>query len=427
MEECTIDRSEIRRQLSRILESPQFRSAARLRDFLAYIVLETIDGRGENLKEYTIGTEVYRRPPLFNPKLDSIVRVEAVKLRTRLEEYYSQHRSPEELIISIPKGGYIPEFRNSVDSPDHGRACAERTIELCDLGSFTLLRRTPTAIAYATRCFVQARNANPAEARAHIGLADCLVASLDIEAAPPSDVLNELKQSVMEGLRLNEASAVGHVFASLYRATTEGLGSRTTKAAQRALKLEPQNPMGHFWAAGLLCAQGTHDAGIAHMRQASRNAPFCTLFRAYLGRVLYYAGRNHEALSVLTEVTSADPTLAVAHMWTALIYSELGLHDQAVDAALHARELSETSATASSAGYVLARAGHREDAESIFERLKQAPPYGYVSPLQLAVLAEALNRREEAAMRLAQAQRANAWGLIWSNVDPRVNRISSKV
>ena len=425
--ENALDRTEIRSQLSRILESSQFRSTGRLRDFLSFIVLETLDGREQGIKEYTIGTRVYCRPPFFNPKTDSIVRVEAVKLRARLEQYYAQPQSFGELLISVPKGGYIPEFRRQANSADVGRACRDHTTELCDVGSFSLLRRTPAAIVQATRCFIQARNANPCEARAHIGLADALVASLDIEAAAPGDVLNELKQSVMEGLRLNESSATAHVFASLYRATAEGLNGETVQAAQRALDLEPHSAMGHFWAAGLLCAQGTHGPGIEHMRQASRNAPYCTLFRAYLGRVLYYADRNEEALTVLTEVTTADPSLAVGHMWTALVYSELGRHDDAIHSGLKAIELSETSATVSCAAYVLARAGRREEAECNFNRLTSSPPYGYVSPLQLAAIEEALGRREEATQQLALAQRENAWGLIWSNVDPRVKRIRSKI
>ncbi len=356
---------------------------------------------------------------LFEWKRLSCARAWMPTIRKRLR--------PDELYICVPKGGYVPEFRNQTVSSDQGRSCADRVAELCDLGSFTLLRRTPTAIAAATRCFILARNLNPRAASAHIGLADCLVALLDIEAAPPASVLAELNASVSKGLRLNETSATAHVFASLYRATADGLGDETTQEAQRALTLEPRSAMGHFWAAGLLCAQGTHDTGIEHMREASRNAPYCTLFRAYLGRVLYYAGKNQEALMVLDEVTTADPTLAVGHMWTALVHSELGQHDQAVHSGQHAVELSETSATVSGKAYVLARAGKQEDAEQILDRLTTAPPYGYVSPLQLGAVSEALNRREEAAAHLAHAQRENAWGLIWSNVDPRVKRIHSPV
>jgi tetratricopeptide (TPR) repeat protein len=271
-----------------------------------------------------------------------------------------------------------------------------------------------------------ARNLNPADPRTHIGLADSIIASLDIEATPLNDVLGELKASVLQGLRLNEGSADAHVFASLYSAIAEGTGTRGAQEARRALELEPRNRMGQFWAAGLLSAQGRLEAAIEQEREAIRNAPYCTLFRVYLGRGLYYAARNQEALVVLNEVTSADPTFAVGHMWAALVHSELGEHDQAVHAGLHAVELSETSATVSNAAYVLARAGRREDAECIFERLTATPPYGYASPLQLGLIAEALNRREEAAMHVAHAQRENAWGVIWSKVDPRVNRIYAK-
>jgi tetratricopeptide (TPR) repeat protein len=424
--ESSIDPTQVKRQLDRISESPQFRSTGRLRDFLNFIVLETLRGQERCIKEYTIGTQVYARSALFNPKLDSIVRVEAVKLRARLDEYYAQQGSADQLIIFVPKGAYVPEFRNQTNSADQGRSCADQVAELCDLGSFSLMRRTPTAIAAATRCFILARNLSPAEGRAHIGLADSLVASLDIEAAPPCDVLGELKVSALQGLRLSGSSADAHVFASLYRATSAGLGTKATQEAQRALELEPRSAMGHFWAAGLLCAQGTHEAGIEHMREASRNAPYCTLFRAYLGRVLYYAERNQEALSVLSEVTTADPTLAVGQMWTALVHSELGQHDHAVHAGLRSVELSETSATVSCAAYVLARAGRKEEAENNFNRLTTTPPYGYVSPLQLAVIAESLDWREEAARHLALARRQNAWGLIWSDVDPRVKRIRSE-
>jgi hypothetical protein len=126
VEECAIDRAEIGRQLSRIVESPLFRSAGRLRDFLTYVVLETLEGRGQCIKEYTIGTEVYRRSPLFNPKLDSIVRVEAVKLRTRLDEYYARQGSADQLVICVPKGGNIPEFRNPARSADQGHSCADQ-------------------------------------------------------------------------------------------------------------------------------------------------------------------------------------------------------------------------------------------------------------------------------------------------------------
>ena len=90
-----IGATQIREQVARICGSPQFRAAGRLRDFLNFVVTETIEGRGCQIKEYTIGTLVYARHPLFDPKLDSIVRVEAMKLRNRLAEYYKQDGSAD--------------------------------------------------------------------------------------------------------------------------------------------------------------------------------------------------------------------------------------------------------------------------------------------------------------------------------------------
>ena len=427
MADGAIDPAHIARQLKRLCESQQFRSTGRLRDFLNFVVLQTVSGKSESIKEYTIGTEVYRRPPSFDPKLDSIVRVEAVKLRARLHAYFSQEHSADELEISIPKGAYVPQFRNLARSGERGRALADQSAELCELGFLSLMRRTPAAIGAAARCFAMARDLNPSEAKAQIGLADSLVASLDIEIAAPHDVLGDLRTAVFRGLRLNETFANGHVFASLYRATSEGMGTKTTEEARRALDLEPRGAMGHFWAAGLLSAQGTYDSGIEHMREAGRIWPSCSLFKAYLGRVLYYAGRNQEALMVIADITSADPKFALGHMWSALVHSEIGEHDPAIDAGLRAADVSATSATIAVAAYVLARAGRREQAEHMFDRLLASPPYGYVSPLQLAPIAEALGRREQAAGILATAQRENAWGLIWSNVDPRLKRIAGGV
>lgn len=87
---------------------PPFSGAPRLAAFLRLVVNMTLEGRGEEIKEYLIGTEVYQRGEGFDPKLDSIVRVEAYRLRARLEQFYAVG-SPE-VRIELPKGSYLPRF-----------------------------------------------------------------------------------------------------------------------------------------------------------------------------------------------------------------------------------------------------------------------------------------------------------------------------
>src|SRR4051794_20463718 len=75
-------------QLNRILASRAFRQADRLKHFLTVIVRETLAGRGERLKEFVVGVEVFGKPESFDPRTDPIVRVQARRLRTQLARYY---------------------------------------------------------------------------------------------------------------------------------------------------------------------------------------------------------------------------------------------------------------------------------------------------------------------------------------------------
>jgi serine/threonine-protein kinase len=101
----------VRQQLNRILASKTFSQVERLKRFVSFIVDETVGGRGGDLKEYVIGVQVFGKDPSFDPRTDPIVRVQARRLRTRLERYYRDEGNGDELIVDLPKGGYAPVFR----------------------------------------------------------------------------------------------------------------------------------------------------------------------------------------------------------------------------------------------------------------------------------------------------------------------------
>lgn len=101
---------EILAQLSRLLSSSQLSGSNVLSEFLNFIVRETLEGRGDELKEYTIGVHALKKESDFNPQLDSIVRIHAGRLRRALKEYYYEEGSNDRLMIIIPKGSYVPSF-----------------------------------------------------------------------------------------------------------------------------------------------------------------------------------------------------------------------------------------------------------------------------------------------------------------------------
>jgi serine/threonine-protein kinase len=103
--------------LDRVTSSQAFRLANRQRSFLRYIVTEALRGRTERLKEYVIGIEVFGKSPSFDPRLDSIVRTEAHKLRAKLGKYFETEGKGDAIRIALPRGKYVPAFFDAAALP----------------------------------------------------------------------------------------------------------------------------------------------------------------------------------------------------------------------------------------------------------------------------------------------------------------------
>ena len=104
-------------QLNRILASKGFANAGRLSRLLRYVVERTLAGEADQLKEYAVGVEVFDRDDKYDPRLDSIVRVEAGRLRRRLDEYYNGEGAADEVRIVLPRGGYSAQFERRSEPP----------------------------------------------------------------------------------------------------------------------------------------------------------------------------------------------------------------------------------------------------------------------------------------------------------------------
>ena len=108
----------VRAQLERVLGSDDFAQSKRMKAFLRFVVEEALVGRGERLKEFVIATEVFGRDESFDPQSDTIVRVEAGRLRRRIERYYLTAGRQDPLRIDLPKGSYAPLFLATAPAPE---------------------------------------------------------------------------------------------------------------------------------------------------------------------------------------------------------------------------------------------------------------------------------------------------------------------
>src|SRR5580658_10798985 len=103
--------SAIREQLERLLTHPLFSNSKRYPVLLAYTVEQTLKGNIAELKERSIGIEVFGRSPSYDANADPVVRITAGEVRKRLMQYYYDSAHDGELVIELPSGAYVPQFR----------------------------------------------------------------------------------------------------------------------------------------------------------------------------------------------------------------------------------------------------------------------------------------------------------------------------
>lgn len=104
------DAEKIQKQLQRILASQEFQATDRQREFLQFVITETIAGRVQEIKGYTVATQVFGRKEDFDQATDPIVSIQANALRRALERYYLVAGQQDPVRIDIPKGTYVPTF-----------------------------------------------------------------------------------------------------------------------------------------------------------------------------------------------------------------------------------------------------------------------------------------------------------------------------
>lgn len=165
--------ADVRAALARVLRSSPFARSPQLQRFISFVVEETLAGRGERLKEYVIGLEVFARPASYDPRIDSLVRVEARRLRAALASYYATEGGKDPVVIDLQKGSYLPSFvshrpglrdggpaSESRESPPGGPASKRWTHRRRYLTAGSLALAVIAAVAVGASRFLHSRSAH---------------------------------------------------------------------------------------------------------------------------------------------------------------------------------------------------------------------------------------------------------------------------
>lgn len=345
--------AEIQSELDRVLSSSAFSGSERHRQFLAYVVGEALKGDTSKLNEFVLGFEVFNRGETFDPRIDSIVRVEARRLRERLAKYYAEEGLGDPIVISLRPRSFAPQFEkraaltrtNSEFSwrrwmSNHARLAliAAGLLSLAVASAVVLPRwmRAPGPPETVSILILPFETLSAASSQEYLGsaIADSIITGLSgsrglrilsqgkqtDKADPVADYIVDgtvqVKNSLLRvSVKMTDTRAQSYIWAETREAPLDGL-AELERALTNAIAARVRLPL----------PPGGGD--IARRRRAASAEAYGTFLR---GQYYWYQTDRtslEKSLELFTRVTNLDPEYAPGWAWLSLTYQLQALGPQ---------------------------------------------------------------------------------------------------
>jgi len=293
-------------------------------------------------------------------------------------------------------------------------------------GRYHWTKFTPPDIRKGIGFFQQAIELDPKYALAYFGFAEAN-RSLAINADVPSkDCLPQAKAAAIKALEIDDSLAEAHASLSFSLIWYDWDWDGGAREAQRAIALNPNSAHSHFALAHVLSDQGRHDQALAEVARARELDPVFLLYRALEGMFFHHAGRDAEALERLQKTADLDSNFWVTHLMLGKVYTQQRKYSEAIEEFGKARELSHGNSEAiASIGYTAALAGDELKAQAVLDELKALSNEHYVPPVNVALVLNALGKKDEALASLEKGCEDRDVRLTLLKVDPRWDSLRS--
>lgn len=436
----------VREHLADVVASPPFARSRRLQRFLEYVVECELDGRRDDIQEYAIGLEVFDRGESFDPRSDSIVRVEARRLRERLADYYAGDGERQRVRIVLPKRGYVPSFEYR-----RGRAWRTRTAPAAAIGiavvvvaiaSYGLYTMAPAMSAssptprareafekgmtafeqwtaegarQAEMFFQEAAAHDPGYARAQAWLSAAYRQRAVMGDADFREALTKSSAAAREAVTLDPGLSEAHQMLAV-ALTFEPQWREAEAAFQTAIRLDPDNAYArHTYGISLLAVSPARLAEAeAELRTAVRLEPGDLAHRVVLAKILYFRGRFPEARTALEEALDIDPLYPDAMRNLAAVLVQTGEHEEAIRLYEEAQQLAYLPWGDGLLGQALAVSGDGPGARALLAGLEAGYAAKPIAALAMATIEVGLGQWGAACDSLEEA---------WSNREMRTRYI----
>lgn len=417
----TLPPAEVRQQLHRILTSRTFARSPRISRFLSFVVEQTLDGQEDKLKEYLLGVEVFNRTDSFDPRIDSIVRVEARRLRYKLDRYYETEGIADGTFIQFRKGCYVPLFSNKrAGDPQQADIFAFPHLNIIENPhSFALYakarshmgRWTPDGIAESISCFTQAVAEDPGCAEAKSGLAAAWTLAGLLGILPARDVMPKAKASSMDAILARPECAEGHAIQGIATAIFDYDWNDAEPKLCRAISMRQCGPELRLWYGLWALLSGRNEDAIRELRKAQQSEPTSVTAHLAAGFAYQLAKASDEAMMQYRLAQEIEPGCYAPHLAMGLLFTEQRVFEQAHHALSHASQMSPRNPNIMAVlVYSHASAGRTDAARQVLGEMKDIAGRQYVPPFTLALAHSALGETEQAVERLEQAyEERSSW------------------
>lgn len=296
-------------------------------------------------------------------------------------------------------------------------------------GRYFWNRRTEAALKQALGYFQRAIAADPDDARAYSGLADCyssLGASSIVGGLPPRQAMPEAKAAALKALQIDDTLAEAHTSLANVHLLYDWDLAASEKEFRRALELDPDYTTAHHWYSHCLLVLGRTDESLAESKRALELEPLHLVAGLHLGWHYLYARQYDQATGQFRKTLELDPAFPQAQRCAAWAYLQKGMREEAITSLREAlRTLGRDSEVEGELGYALGMAGRRDEARAMLEGLQQLSSTRYVSPYSVALVHGGLGDRDQALAWLEKAYVERSDYMVYLNREPMLDGLRS--
>jgi serine/threonine-protein kinase len=283
-------------------------------------------------------------------------------------------------------------------------------------GRFFWNKRSPESIAKAIEYFDLAIAKDPGFALAYAGLADSYV--VPANRIPPRESMPKAKAAAIRALQIDDTLAEAHTSLGRVLQVYDWNWTDAEKEFRRAIELNPRYAVAHQWYGGYFERIGRMDEAIEERRISLDLDPLSTITNFELGQAFYFSREYDKALEQFNKTLELDPNFPAALQYIPLVYSQKGMHNEAIAFVTQAGEKSLITPSGVP-GYVLAAGGMEREARQALAQLKRRREYEYISAVAIASVYAGLGDKEETLAWLEEGYKERSFQMQFLKVEPR--------